>query len=272
MIDKLPAMYFFPADYISGTRTLTMQQRGIYCDLLFFSHTYNGKGLPNNIDELCRMIFPMTFNQEEIEKLRSDLTLVLEQKFFVENDRYFNKRQQIEFVRGLELSNKRSEARKKKKFDSVLSNQLGVISDNDNDIDIDKEFNNNIWAKLKVKRGSKKLAFDKWVKIKDSVKNDLLVDKFNNLCQQTSDDIYVPHFATWLNQQRWKDEEVFSIENFKKEHNIDFNFIEEKDNLLYFTSKEAWGIMDWVYDKQGNSIKSSELNGKEEKETEKTEA
>ena len=119
MIDKLPAMYFFPADYISGTRTLTMQQRGIYCDLLFFSHTYNGKGLPNNIDELCRMIFPMTFNQEEIEKLRSDLTLVLEQKFFVENDRYFNKRQQIEFVRGLELSNKRSEARKKKKFDNL---------------------------------------------------------------------------------------------------------------------------------------------------------
>jgi YD repeat-containing protein len=273
MIDKLPAMYFFPADYISGTRTLTMQQRGIYCDLLFFSHTFNGKGLPNNIDELCRMIFPMTFDQDEIEKLRSDLILVLEQKFYVENNRYYNKRQQIEFVRGLELSNKRSEARKKKKFDSVLSNQLHVTldKDNDNDKDIDKEFNNNIWSKLKVKRGSKKLAFNKWVKIKDSVKNDLLVDKFNNLCQQTSDDIYVPHFATWLNQQRWEDEEVFSIDNFKKTHNITANFLEEKDNLLYFTTKESFGVMDWVYDKQGNMISQKDLNGKKEKETEKTE-
>jgi len=274
MIDKLPAMYFFPNDYIASTRSFTMAQRGIYTDLLFFSHTMNGKGLPCDINELCKLIFQMTFDLEEIEQNRTDLIFVLEKKFYVENNRYYNKRQQIEFVKGLELSNKRSEARKKKKFDNDLLNQntLRIDKDKDIDKDIDKEFNNNIWSKLKVKRGSKKLAFDKWVKIKDSVKNDLLVDKFNNLCQQTSDDIYVPHFATWLNQQRWKDEEVFSIENFKKEHNIDFNFIEEKDNLLYFTSKEAWGIMDWVYDKQGNSIKSSELNGKEEKETEKTEA
>ena len=52
MIEKLPAMYFFPNDYIASTRSLTMAQRGIYTDLLFVSHTMNGKGLPCNIDEL----------------------------------------------------------------------------------------------------------------------------------------------------------------------------------------------------------------------------
>jgi len=30
--------------------------------------------------------------------------------------------------------------------------------------------------------------------------------------------------------------------------------------------------MDWVYDKQGNMISQKDLNGKKEKETEKTEA
>ena len=271
MIEKLPAMYFFPADYISATRTMTMQQRGIYCDLLFFSHTFNGKGLPNDINELCRMIFPMTFEQDEIEKLRSDLTYVLEQKFYLENDRYFNKRQQLEFVRGIELSNKRSEARKNKKFDTVLSKQNHVIVDKDKDNDKDKYFNNNIWSKLKVKRGSKKLAFNKWLKIKDTIDSEFIVDKFNNLCKETSDNIYVPHFSTWLNQERFNDEEIFSIDNFKKTHKIEANFVEEKNNLLYFTTKEAWGIMDWCYDKQGNSIKLNELNGKKEKETEKKE-
>ena len=126
MIDKLPAMYFFPNDYIASTRSFTMAQRGIYTDLLFFSHTMNGKGLPCDINELCKLIFQMTFDLEEIEQNRSDLIYVLEKKFYIENDRYFNKRQQLEFVKGIELSNKRSQARKKskEKFDSVLSVQI----------------------------------------------------------------------------------------------------------------------------------------------------
>ena len=271
MIDKLPAMYFFPNDYIASTRSLTMAQRGIYTDLLFFSHTMNGKGLPCDINELCKLIFQMTFDLEEMEQNRADLIYVLEKKFYIENDRYFNKRQQIEFVKGIELSNKRSLARKKskEKFDSVLSDQIDVSLDKDTDTD--KYFNNNIWSKLKVKRGSKKLAFDKWLKIKDTIDSDLIVNKFNNLCKETSDNIYVPHFATWLNQERFNDEDIFSIDNFKKTHNITANFLEEKDNLLYFTTKESFGVMDWVYDKQGNMISQKDLNGKKEKEAEKKE-
>ena len=270
MIDKLPAMYFWTNDYISGTRSLTMQQRGIYIDLLCFSQSNAGKGLPMDIDELCRLILPITFEPEEAEKLRADVILVLEKKFFVEDNRYHNKRQRLEFVKGLELSNKRSNARKSKKLVNDLSEQNTYNKDGDVD-DSEYIFNNNIWSKLKVKRGSKKLAFNKWLKIKDTIDSELIVDKFNNLCKETSDNIYVPHFATWLNQERFNDEEIFSIDNFKKTHKIEANFVEEKDNLLYFTTKEPWGIMDWCYDKQGNSIKLNELNGKKEKETEKKE-
>ena len=263
-------MYFWTNDYISGTRSLTMQQRGIYIDLLCFSQSNAGKGLPMDIDELCRLILPITFEPEEAEKLRADVILVLEKKFFVEDNRYHNKRQRLEFVKGLELSNKRSNARKSKKLVNDLSEQNTNNTDEDVD-DSEYIFNNNIWSKLKVKRGSKKLAFNKWLKIKDTIDSELIVDKFNNLCKETSDNIYVPHFATWLNQERFNDEEIFSIDNFKKTHKIEANFVEEKDNLLYFTTKEPWGIMDWCYDKQGNSIKLNELNGKKEKETEKKE-
>ena len=257
-------MYFWTNDYISGTRSLTMQQRGIYIDLLCFSQSNAGKGLPMDIDELCRLILPITFEPEEAEKLRADVILVLEKKFFVEDNRYHNKRQRLEFVKGLELSNKRSNARKSKKLVNDLSEQNTNNTDEDVD-DSEYIFNNNIWSKLKVKRGSKKLAFNKWLKIKDTIDSELIVDKFNNLCKETSDNIYVPHFATWLNQERFNDEEIFSIDNFKKTHKIEANFVEEKDNLLYFTTKEPWGIMDWCYDKQGNSIKLNELNGKKEK-------
>lgn len=272
MIDKLPAMYFFPNDYIASTRSFTMAQRGIYTDLLFFSHTMNGKGLPCDINELCKLIFQMTFDLEEIEQNRSDLIYVLEKKFYIENDRYFNKRQQLEFVKGIELSNKRSQARKKskEKFDSVLSDQKGLRVDKDTD----KDFNNifiYIWDSLKVRRGSKKLALEKFKKIKD-IDAEVIITKYNKLCDQASDDKYIPHFATWLNQERFNDEDVFSIEDFKKRHNITANFIEEKDGLLFFTTKEAWGIMDWIYDKKGNHIKPNELNGKKEEETEKTQS
>ena len=271
MIEKLPAMYFFPNDYIASTRSLTMAQRGIYTDLLFFSHTMNGKGLPCNIDELCKLIFQMTFDLEEIEKNRADLTYVLERKFYVKNDRYYNKRQQIEFVKGIELSNKRSEARKKKKFDKVLSNQNTISVDKDKDTD--KDVNDifiYVWDNLKVRRGSKKLALEKFKKFSKTIDPKIIVSKFNNLCENASDDKYIPHFATWLNQERFNDEEIFSIDNFKKLHNIDANFVQEKDGLLYFTTKEGWGIMDWIYDKQGNSINPKDLNGKKEKKAEET--
>lgn len=208
---------------------------------------------------------------KKLKKNRADLTYVLEQKFYVENDRYFNKRQQIEFVKGIELSNKRSEARKKKKFDKVLLNQNTITEDKDKDID--KDVNDifiYVWDNLKVRRGSKKLAFEKFKKFSKTIDPKIIVSKFNNLCENASDDKYIPHFATWLNQERFNDEEIFSIDNFKKLHNIDANFVQEKDGLLYFTTKEGWGIMDWIYDKQGNSINPKDLNGKKEKKAEET--
>ena len=123
---------------------------------------------------------------------------------------------------------------------------------------------NNIWDALMVRRGSKKRAFDRFKVLPDTINAEVIVDKFNELCRNTENQIFIPHFSTWLSQERYNDEEVFNLDSFKKKHGITANFVEEKDGLLFFTSKESWGIMDWIYKKDGTSIRAEDYFGKEE--------
>jgi len=107
-----------------------------------------------------------------------------------------------------------------------------------------------------VKRGSKKKALEKYKNTPVSISEELIIDKYNELCRNTENQIFIPHFSTWLSQERYNDdEEVFNLDNFKKKHSIEANFIEEKDNLLFFRSKEGFGMVDWVYQKDGTLIK-----------------
>ena len=164
---KMKAMWFFCDDWIADTRGMTPQQRGIYIDLLSYSH---GKGLPNDIDELCRMVIPYTPDLEKLEELRADVIKVIKDKYTLVDNKYINLKQQEEFEKGLELSTKRSEARKKK-FDNVLLEQIPNNVDRDRDGDID---NNNIielekiWKSLSPKlrqRSSKPKTFERFGKL-----------------------------------------------------------------------------------------------------------
>ena len=163
----MKAMWFFCDDWIADTRGMTPQQRGIYIDLLSYSH---GKGLPNDIDELCRMVIPYTPDLEKLEELRADVIKVIKDKYTLVDNKYINLKQQEEFEKGLELSTKRSEARKKK-FDNVLLEQIPNNVDSDRDGDID---NNNIielekiWKSLSPKlrqRSSKPKTFERFGKL-----------------------------------------------------------------------------------------------------------
>lgn len=165
---KMKAMWFFCDDWIADTRGMTPQQRGIYIDLLSYSH---GKGLPNDIDELCRMVIPYTPDLEKLEELRADVIKVIKDKYTLVDNKYINLKQQEEFEKGLELSTKRSEARKKK-FDNVLLEQTPNNVDRDRDRDIDN--NNNIielekiWKSLSPKlrqRSSKPKTFERFGKL-----------------------------------------------------------------------------------------------------------
>lgn len=273
---KMVGMYVFVADWISGTRHLTLQQRGIYWDLLAFSQTFNGRGLPNDINELCRLILPFEPNIEKAEELRSDLINVINSKFQLVDNRFYNERQHKEFLKSKELSITRSRARKSKKFDTVLleqnANNTYKYNYKDNNkyitnINIEEIFNDNVWSRLKYRKGSKQKAFEKYLKIKDNVDDDVLVQKYNNLCEQTSDPTFCPHFITWLNQSRWLDEEIFSPESFKQKHNISAFYQDSKNNVHHFTTKESWGIVDYYYDNLGKMVDKEDYFGEEKKES-----
>ena len=147
-------MWFFCDDWIADTRGMTPQQRGIFIDLLCYSH---GKGLPNDIDELCRMVINYVPDLAKMEELRGDLIKVIKDKYTLIDNKYVNLRQKEEFDKGLELSTKRSKARKKN-FDSVLlqQNPNNVDGDRDGDIDID----NNIYNINKKKRSTPNYSDD----------------------------------------------------------------------------------------------------------------
>ena len=72
-------------------------------------------------------------------------------------------------------------------------------------INID-EFNQ-LWSRLIAKRGSKKVAYQKWVKIKDKVTIDSLVSSYNLLAKKASSIEFIPHFSTFISQERWLDED-----------------------------------------------------------------
>jgi uncharacterized protein YdaU (DUF1376 family) len=165
---KMKAMWFFCDDWIADTRNLTPQQRGIFIDLLCYSH---GKGLPNDIDELCRMVINYVPDLAKLEELKKDVLKIIQTKYTLVDNRYVNLRQQEEYNKGVELSNKRSQARKKS-FDKSLSEQNTHSLDGDGDGDY--IYNNNIeelekiWKSLSPKlrqRSSKPKTLERFKKL-----------------------------------------------------------------------------------------------------------
>ena len=215
MTEKLPAMYFYAESWISGTRDLTLSQRGVYIDLLSYSQTLNGKGLPNDLDELCRMVLPYTADLEQAEKDRADLVSVINKKFEEKEGRFFNNRQHEEFLKGLELSRSRSRAGKQSAFVKGLLQQN--INKEDKDKDKDYSINKRIkffeefWKinKRKIAKGQSAKAYNnlpiEWID-----QPQLLAEKYNKHYQEKLE--YSKHPATWLNGQCYLDE-ITTIES-----------------------------------------------------------
>ncbi len=62
-----------------------------------------------------------------------------------------------------------------------------------------------IWNKLQYKRGSKKRAYNTYKRL-INIDDTKLVTLYNNLCKQTTEKQYIPHFSTWLNDERYNEE------------------------------------------------------------------
>ena len=253
---KLPYFDFYYQDFLTGTAHFTHQQKGIYITLMCHAGVRNGQGLPNNFEQLCTIVNVYSNDPDMVDSLKRDINTVLTEKFNLIDNKWHNQRQLEDYKRTVEKINHRAEAGRKGGLAKAKQTSSKVsVSDS-----VSVSFNN-IWDALMVKRGSKKKALEKYKNIPEVINEQSIIDKYNELCRNTENQIFIPHFSTWLSQERYNDEDVFNLDNFKKKHSIEANFIEEKDNLLFFRSKENFGFVDWVYQKDGTLIKDY---GKEE--------
>tara|TARA_R110000744_G_scaffold2520_1_gene10039 strand:+ start:179 stop:976 length:798 start_codon:yes stop_codon:yes gene_type:complete len=67
---------------------------------------------------------------------------------------------------------------------------------------------NTIWSSLKAKRGSKKVALQKYRNIKNKVDANILIEKYNRIVDKASSPEFIPHFSTYLSQERWEDDDT----------------------------------------------------------------
>ena len=97
-MSKLPKMYIYTDTFLADTQDLSDTEFGCYCRLLMFHWGKNCQGLPNDLNKLKRI----THSSDETIKT------ILDEFFYLDNDKYFNKKQQKEFMEAMEYANKQS--------------------------------------------------------------------------------------------------------------------------------------------------------------------
>ena len=195
---KFPYIDFYYADWRSGCAGMTAQQEGLYARLFCHLGLANGKGLPNDFNFIFRMVCDPTDDLETMEQQKKDLMWVITHKLALVDGRYHQlvqkkrRENKIDIARIRQETGKKGGLAKAKQMSSKDSVSVSIY--------------NNIWEQLAVKRGSKSEGLKFWLRKAKDVKPDTLIEKYNALCRQADDPKFIPHFATWLNHERWEEE------------------------------------------------------------------
>ena len=232
---SFPYQDFYFADWRMGCSGMTAQQEGLYIRLYTQLGSLNGRGLPNDFNIIYRMVCDPSDNPETIQHQKEDLMWVINAKLTLIDGRYHQLRQKksredkIEIVKLRQESGKKGGLAKAKQKSSKVSDSESI------------SIYNNIWEKLSIKRGSKSVAFNSWLKNAKDIKPEILIEKFNALCSSVDDPKFIPHFATWLNHERWEEElpSKREIDNFgiqpKKSHKDYVHAVKKGMRLLAIT-------------------------------------
>ncbi len=253
---SFPYQDFYFADWRMGCSGMTAQQEGLYIRLYTQLGSLNGRGLPNDFNIIYRMVCDPSDNPEIIQHQKEDLMWVINAKLTLIDGRYHQLRQKksreekVDIVKLRQESGKKGGLAKAKQKSSKVSDSESI------------SIYNNIWEKLSIKRGSKSVAFNSWLKNAKDIKPEILIEKFNALCSSVDDPKFIPHFATWLNHERWEEElpSKKETDNFgvqpKKSHKDYVNFVKRgirttfisddmvrqmrKENLITEEEFKAW--------------------------------
>lgn len=253
---SFPYQDFYFADWRMGCSGMTAQQEGLYIRLYTQLGSLNGRGLPNDFNIIYRMVCDPSDNPETIQHQKEDLMWVINAKLTLIDGRYHQLRQKksreekVDIVKLRQESGKKGGLAKAKQKSSKVSDSESI------------SIYNNIWEKLSIKRGSKSVAFNSWLKNAKNIKPEILIEKFNALCSSVDDPKFIPYFSTWLNQNRWEEElpskketDNFGVQT-KKSHKDYVGFVKKgirstsisddmvrqmrKENLITEEEFKAW--------------------------------
>ena len=197
---KFPYQDFYYADWRMGCSGMTAQQEGLYIRLYTHLGTANGKGLPNDFNFIYRMVADPSEDAEVVQHQKEDLMWVITNKLALVDGRYHQLVQKKRREDKVDIVKIRQETGKKGGLAKAK-----VMSSKDSDSDSVSIYNS-IWEKLSIKRGSKSVGLRSWLKVAIDIKPEILIEKYNALCSQADDPKFIPHFATWLNHERWEEE------------------------------------------------------------------
>ena len=201
---KFPYQDFYFADWRMGCSGMTAQQEGLYIRLYTHLGSLNGRGLPNDFNVISRMVLDPSDEAEVVEQQKADLMFVINAKLTLVDGRYHQLRQKKDRENKVDIVKIRQETGKKGGLAKAKQTKY-QNSSKDSDSDSESIYNN-IWSKLSIRRGSKQVAYASWLKSAKDIKPEILIEKYNSLCSQADDPKFIPHFSTWLNQNRWEEE------------------------------------------------------------------
>ena len=200
-MSKIWKMGISPDQFIADTVNLSDDEIGKYFRLLCYAWK-NEAYLPLDIKRVCNIV--KQCDEKSIQYLL--------ETFFIKDEKgYFCKAQKIEFDWVVEKSGKAVESANKRwdKQSHTERNANYNYNKNNSNSNINKDINNafeSIWSGIKVKRGTKANGLKAYKKIHDKIKPNLLIEKFNLKCDSVKEQIFIPHFSTWLNSEGWTEE------------------------------------------------------------------
>ena len=197
---KFPYQDFYYADWRMGCSGMTAQQEGLYIRLYSHLGTANGKGLPNDFNFIYRMVADPSEDAEVVQHQKEDLMWVITHKLALVDGRYHQLVQKKRREDKVDIVKIRQESGKK---GGQANSKLKSSKPSDSE---SISIYNSIWEKLSIKRGSKSVGLRSWLKVAIDIKPEILIEKYNALCSQADDPKFIPHFATWLNHERWEEE------------------------------------------------------------------
>ena len=204
VVDKFHALQLFTDTFAAETVHLTNEAIGIYIRLLCFNWTKNTK--PFKQKEAYRIC------QCRSKECEAIVDLVLNEFFIVgkkgEDFIFTHKRLVKEYDYLTAKYKKKSEAGKlgmEIRYGSVSNKSLTPIPrPRPNNIYIE-DFNK-FWNLIRIKKGSKKLAQQKFLKECEGQSPEEIAQAFNRYSAEVKDKQFVAHVATWLSQRRFEDE------------------------------------------------------------------